>query len=120
MNCTLTLPQQQQFYAKVFKDLSVIVDNKTPYNLKNYINDFYEQVVAASNDTSLGLTYIQLLPRIVGTIVNKNPNIRKHLRDNQISTDDVLDLRDSFEDISAVEKYIRVKELTPDVALISK
>jgi hypothetical protein len=114
MNCTLTLPQQQQFYAKVFKDLSVIVDNKTPYNLKNYINDFYEQVVAASNDTSLGLTYIQLLPRIVGTIVNKNPNIRKHLRDNQISTDDVLDLRDSFEDISAVEKYIRVKELTPD------
>jgi hypothetical protein len=114
MNCTLTLPQQQQFYAKVFKDLSVIADNQTSYDLKNYINDFYEQVVAASNDTSLGLTYIQLLPRIVGTIINKNPNIRKHFRDNTISTDDVLDLRDSFEDITNVEKYIRVKELTPD------
>jgi hypothetical protein len=114
MNCTLTLPQQQQFYAKVFKDLSVIADNQTSYDLKNYINDFYEQVVAASNDTSLGLTYIQLLPRIIGTIINKNPNIRKHFRDNTISTDDVLDLRDSFEDITNVEKYIRVKELTPD------
>ena len=85
MNCSLSALQQQQFYAKVFKDLSVITDNKTPYNLKDYINEFYEQVVAASNDPSLGLTYIQLLPRIVATIVNKNPNVRKHLRDNQIS-----------------------------------
>jgi hypothetical protein len=33
MNCSLSLPQQQQFYAKVFKDLSVITDNKTPYDL---------------------------------------------------------------------------------------
>lgn len=114
MNCSLSLPQQQQFYAKVFKDLSVITDNKTPYDLKNYINDFYEQVVAASNDAALGLTYVQLLPRIVGTIINKNPNIRKHFRDNNISTDDVLDLRDSFEDIINVEKYIQVKELTAD------
>jgi hypothetical protein len=114
MNCSLSLPQQQQFYAKVFKDLSVITDNKTPYDLKTYINDFYEQVVAASKDTTLGLTYVQLLPRIVGTIINKNPNIRKHFRDNNISTDDVLDLRDSFEDIINVEKYIQVKELTPD------
>ena len=114
MNCSLSLPQQQQFYAKVFKDLSVITDNKTPYDLKTYVNDFYEQVVAASKDTSLGLTYVQLLPRIIGTIVNKNPNIRKHFRDNNISTDDVLDLRDSFEDIINVEKYIQVKELTPD------
>ena len=114
MNCSLSLPQQQQFYAKVFKDLSVITDNKTPYDLKTYVNDFYEQVVAASKDTSLGLTYVQLLPRIIGTIVNKNPNIRKHFRDNNISTDDVLDLRDNFEDIINVEKYIQVKELTPD------
>jgi len=114
MNCSLSALQQQQFYAKVFKDLSVITDNKTPYNLKDYINEFYEQVVAASNDPSLGLTYIQLLPRIVATIVNKNPNVRKHLRDNQISTDDVLDLRDSFEDITAVEKYLAVKELSPE------
>jgi hypothetical protein len=114
MNCSLSLPQQQQFYAKVFKDLSVITDNKTSYDLKNYINDFYEQVVAASNDAALGLTYVQLLPRIVGTIINKNPNIRKHFRDNNISTDDVLDLRDSFEDIINVEKYIQVKELTAD------
>jgi hypothetical protein len=95
-------------------DLSVITDNKTPYNLKDYINEFYEQVVAASNDPSLGLTYIQLLPRIVATIVNKNPNVRKHLRDNQISTDDVLDLRDSFEDVTVVEKYLAVKELSPE------
>ncbi len=114
MNCTLTFEQQQQFYAKVFKDLSVITDNKTPYDLKTYVNYFYEQVVAASKDTSLGLTYIQLLPRIIGTIVNKNPNIRKHFRDNNISTDDVLDLRDSFEDIINVEKYIQVKELSPE------
>jgi hypothetical protein len=114
MNCSLSGLQQQQFYAKVFKDLSVITDKKTPYNLKDYINQFYEQVVAASNDTSLGLTYIQLLPRIIATIVNKNPNIRKHFRDNQISTDDVLDLRDSFEDIAAVEKYLAVKELSPE------
>ena len=114
MNCSLSALQQQQFYAKVFKDLSVITDNKTPYNLKDYINEFYEQVVAASNDPSLGLTYIQLLPRIVATIVNKNPNVRKHLRDNQISTDDVLDLRDSFEDVTVVEKYLAVKELSPE------
>ena len=114
MNCSLSALQQQQFYAKIFKDLSVITDNKTPYNLKDYVNQFYEQVVAASNDPSLGLTYIQLLPRIVATIVNKNPNIRKHLRDNQISTDDVLDLRDSFEDITVVEKYLAVKELSPE------
>jgi len=114
MNCSLSALQQQQFYAKVFKDLSVITDNKTPYNLKDYVNQFYEQVVAASNDPSLGLTYIQLLPRIVATIVNKNPNVRKHLRDNQISTDDVLDLRDSFEDVTVVEKYLAVKELSPE------
>ena len=114
MNCSLSALQQQQFYAKVFKDLSVITDNKTPYNLKDYINEFYEQVVAASNDPSLGLTYIQLLPRIVATIVNKNPNVRKHLRDNQISTDDILDLRDSFEDVTVVEKYLAVKELSPE------
>ena len=114
MNCSLSALQQQQFYAKVFKDLSVITDNKTPYNLKDYINEFYEQVVAASNDPSLGLTYIQLLSRIVATIVNKNPNVRKHLRDNQISTDDVLDLRDSFEDVTVVEKYLAVKELSPE------
>jgi len=114
MNCSLSALQQQQFYAKVFKDLSVITDNKTPYNLKDYINQFYEQVVAASNDTSLGLTYIQLVPRIIATIVNKNPNIRKHFRDNQISTDDILDLRDSFEDITVVEKYLAVKELSPE------
>jgi len=114
MNCSLSLPQQQQFYAKVFKDLSVITDNKTPYDLKNYINDFYEQVVAASNDTSLGLTYIQLLPRIAANILNSDANIRKYLRSNGVDINDVLDLRDSFEDISAVEKYIAVKELSPE------
>jgi hypothetical protein len=114
MNCSLSLPQQQQFYAKVFKDLSVITDNKTPYDLKNYINDFYEQVVAASNDTSLGLTYIQLLPRIAANILNSDANIRKYLRSNGVDINDVLDLRDSFEDIAAVEKYIAVKELSPE------
>lgn len=110
----LSALQQQQLYAKVFKDLSVITDNKTPYNLKDYIIEFYEQVVAASNDSSIGLTYIQLLPRIIASIINGTPNIRKHFKDNQIIVNDVLDLRDGFEDIANVEKYIQVKMLTSD------
>jgi hypothetical protein len=111
---TISSSQKQEFYEKVHKDLSEMAENKTPYVIENYINYLYEQVVAECNDTYLGLIYVQLFPRIAATIINENLKIRKYLIDNQIATDDVLDLRDSFEDITNVEKYVDQRVLTPD------
>ena len=114
MNCTLTFEQQEIFYRKVFKDLSVIVSDSKDFDIKNYILDFYNLVNDKTNDSSLALSYAQLLPENILTIIADDKNIAKYLRSKGIDLNDVYDLRDSFEDITAVEKYLAVKELSPE------
>ena len=114
MNCTLTFEQQKQFYKKVFKDLSVIVSDNKDFDIKNYILDFYSLVNDKTNDSSLALSYAQLLPENIVSVIGDDKNISKYLRSKGIDLNDVFDLRDSFEDIAAVEKYLAVKELSPE------
>ena len=114
MNCTLTFEQQKQFYKKVFKDLSVIVSDNKDFDIKTYILDFYNLVNDKTNDSSLALSYAQLLPENIFSVIGDDKNIGKYLRGKGIDLNNVYDLRDSFEDIINVEKYIQVKELTPD------
>jgi hypothetical protein len=71
MNCTLTFEQQEIFYRKVFKDLSVIVSDNKDFDIKNYILDFYNLVNDNANDSSLALSYAQLLPDNISTVINK-------------------------------------------------
>jgi hypothetical protein len=114
MNCTLTFEQQEIFYRKVFKDLSVIVSDNKDFDIKNYILDFYNLVNDNANDSSLALSYAQLLPDNISTVINDDRTISKYLRAKGVDLNIIFDLRDSFEDIVNVEKYIQVKELTPD------
>jgi hypothetical protein len=114
MNCTLTFEQQEIFYRKVFKDLSVIVSDNKDFDIKNYILDFYNLVNDNANDSSLALSYAQLLPDNISTVINDDRTISKYLRAKGVDLNIIFDLRDSFEDIINVEKYIQVKELTPD------
>ena len=114
MKCTLTFEQQKQFYKKVFKDLSVIVSDSKDFDIKNYILDFYNLVNDKTNDSSLALSYAQLLPENIFSVIGDDKNIGKYLRSKGIDLNDVYDLRDSFEDIAAVEKYLAVKELSPE------
>ena len=103
MNCTLTFEQQEIFYRKVLKDLSVIVSDNKDFDIKNYILDFYNLVNDKTNDASLALSYAQLLPDNISTVINDDRNISKYLRAKGISVDALLNLRDSFEDIINVE-----------------
>jgi hypothetical protein len=77
MNCTLTLEQQKQFYKKVFKDLSATVSDGKDFDIKNYILDFYNLVNNKTNDSSLALSYAQLLPENVINVTADDRNIAK-------------------------------------------
>jgi hypothetical protein len=114
INCTLTFEQQEIFYRKVFKDLSVIVSDSKDFDIKNYILDFYNLVNDKTNDISLALSYAQLLPENIISVIGDDKNIGKYLRSKGIDFNDVYDLRDRFEDIAAVEKYLAVIELSSE------
>jgi len=114
MNCTLTLEQQKQFYKKVFKDLSVVVSDNKDFDIRNYILDFYNLVNDKVNDSSLALSYAQLLPENIINVTADDRVIAKYLRGKGVSIDDIYDLRDQFENVDAIQKYISATVLTPD------
>lgn len=114
INCILTNEQQKQFYKKVFKDLSVTVSDNKEFDIKNYIFDFYSLINNKTNDSSLALRYAQLLPENVINVTSDDRNIAKYLRAKGVDLNNIYDLRDRFEDISAVEKYLAVKELSTE------
>ena len=114
MNCTLTPEQQKQFYKKVFKDLSVITSSNSEFNIRNYINDLYKLVYNSTNDSSLALNYAQLLPDNILNITTDDRNISKYLRSTGVVIDDIYDLRDSFENIANVKKFVSESQLTDE------
>jgi hypothetical protein len=114
MNCTLTLEQQKQFYKKVFKDLSATVSDGKDFDIKNYILDFYNLVNNKTNDSSLALSYAQLLPENVINVTADDRNIAKYLRSKGVDLNTIYDLRDQFENIPTVEKYVSATVLTED------
>jgi hypothetical protein len=105
MNCTLTFEQRNTFYKKVYKDISVLADNKKPFDLKGYIKNFYNAVKDGTNDPALALSYAQLIPE---NILSAS-SLRK-ISDYLLDFSDlnlIAKTRRDFEaDIKNVESYI--------------
>ena len=105
MNCTLTFEQKNNFYKKVYKDISILADNKKPFDLKGYIQNFYNAVNNKTNDPALALSYAQLIPENI-ILASTQRKISDYLLDFS-DLNVIAKTRRSFEeDIKNVELYI--------------
>jgi hypothetical protein len=112
MNCTLTPSQQEQLFAKVYKDLLEQSASKTPFDFKSYANNFYSLIKDATKDHALALTYVSLLPQNIRMAFGQNNNIAKLVAS---SIPDLINHEDEFKDLDNVEKYLDLAPVAPEI-----
>lgn len=100
MNCVLTTDQQKSLFKKVFVDLSSTTE---PLDIKKYIEDFYDLIVANTNDKALALSYVSLIPQNIRTNIGVNKKLSSQYADN---FKEIVGLEDSFSNLDSVTDYI--------------
>ena len=106
MNCSLTEKQQDQFYIKVYKDLSEIIKNDETFLLEDYIQSVHDLVFDATKDDVLGLSYAQLTPEYIQLAISVDKELRKGLRSKGLNLEKLADIIDEFDDIDRVKNFL--------------
>jgi len=107
MNCTLDRKQQEQLFAKVFKDLLDTVDKSKEFNFRLYARSIYDLVQGHTKDNTLALTYVSLLPQNIRMSVGQRASIAKLVAP---TFSEIVDLESQFEDLETVTEYLGISE----------
>jgi len=123
MICTLSVSQQEKFFAKVAKDLLDHSASADTFDIKDYIKEIHTMVLEASkNNEDLASTYAQLVPSYIEEISAFDRNIKRAFKDKGLDYDVVFDLVEAFENeetgLAAVKAFVAEEVITPKVAAV--
>lgn len=102
MICALTITQQKQLLAKVYKDLLEKSKSDKEFSLQNYIKEMHDLVLKHTGNKKLALTYSQLVPEYVGLVLMASKDLKKQLREKGLNVEEVEDYIDKYEDFNNV------------------
>lgn len=107
MSCPIDQNKQLKLAGKVYKDLTDIMEAKSPFSLRDYITGMYEFINNGKQDASLAQSFVQLVPDTIIKAVAFDGELRSYLKTNGMSLDEVDSLNDLFKaSISNVTEYL--------------
>lgn len=79
MNCAISKKQIERFGTQIAKDLLTNIQSDQPFDLKEYTQSIYNQVLDVSSDVNRALDYARLVPTLIEQITAFDREIKGNL-----------------------------------------
>jgi len=116
MACRLNNDQVLDLYADLQIEIETGLNNPDlpAFDLKSYIKDLYNDLIDPEDVDSFDKAsiYAQAVPDLLLSLVKKERPILDYLRKTGLTTDDIFDLSDAFENINEVKKYVKSAKIS--------
>ena len=106
MICALTQKQHNALLKKVAKDVFTMIEDKTAFNIDDYVKYIYDRVYTKTNDQARAVTFASLVPNKLVIARAHSAKIKNHVP----GADAIEKLEKDFLDYDSVVKYLKLKK----------
>ncbi len=122
MNCSVSVENQKSLRVAVMAKLNDITENKKPFDLKEFLTEYYNTINNRINDEVKSLDYVRLIPRFIQQAITFSDPMQEHLLDNGLDLTKLARLSLSFDkSLDNVSEYLSLnKDLVKEAAQVSR